>query len=345
MAPYFSIILPIYNVAPYLERCVQSVLDQNYRDYELILVDDGSTDASPEICDRLASQHDCIQVIHKENGGLASARNAGTQMAQGEYIWWVDSDDWISQDALELLYNASFEKKPDIVKFNYIRVEQEAYPCTSCVAPGYYHDENALTELLTAGFFRTEKFTLSACTCIYSRSFLDKNYLRFVSERVVGSEDYLFNLEVLLLAKSVQIIESKLYYYEQRTGSLTQRYKKNLPDRYRKLFMLLRQYFADAGALDRYNAKICRFFAWHLMHGTCISNEYKVSYDHSIKDGRRNVYQFLGYPELRYAIKHCDKTGLGWKQKLQLLSMRLRLEPVFYFLYVVKASPKRKGVL
>ena len=83
MSPYFSIILPIYNVAPYLERCVQSILEQKFRDFELILVDDGSTDRSPEICDLLSAKHECIRVIHKENGGLSSARNAGTTVAAG----------------------------------------------------------------------------------------------------------------------------------------------------------------------------------------------------------------------------------------------------------------------
>ncbi|MBP3478963.1 MAG: glycosyltransferase family 2 protein [Oscillospiraceae bacterium] len=342
MSPYFSIILPIYNVAPYLQRCVQSVLDQRFCDYELILVDDGSTDRSPEICDLLASQHQCIRVIHKENGGLSSARNEGTRIAQGDYIWWVDSDDWIAPDALQILYQASISKKPDMVKFNYIRIEQDTLLCLSSAQPGFYHGRREVQTLLNAGFFSAGQFCLSAWSHIYRRSFLEMNRLAFVSERIVGSEDYLFNLKALLVAENVQVLTEQLYFYEQRIGSLSQRYKQDLPKRYTQLYMQLRQYYSGAGMLEVYDKKICRFFVWHLLHGTCISNEYRVSSGHSMRDGRKNIYKFLGDPEIRSAMKRCDCTGLRWKQRVQLLAMRLRLEPVFYWLYVVKSGKKEE---
>ena len=91
----FSIILPIYNVENYLCECVDSILNQTYKDYEIILVDDGSKDKSPHICDELAHKYDCIKVIHKKNGGLSDARNAGTKEAIGKYIVYIDSDDYI----------------------------------------------------------------------------------------------------------------------------------------------------------------------------------------------------------------------------------------------------------
>lgn len=119
--PYFSVILPIYNVEKYLERCVESVLSQNFTDYEMILVDDGSSDFSPKICDEYEEKYNFIKVIHKKNGGLSSARNAGFEQATGKYILWFDSDDWVEKNTLSLIYNATKESEVDIIKFNYIR--------------------------------------------------------------------------------------------------------------------------------------------------------------------------------------------------------------------------------
>lgn len=335
MTPYFSIILPIYNVAPYLERCVQSVLDQRFYDFELILVDDGSTDESGEICDRLGTQHTCIRVIHKANGGLSSARNAGLETARGEYIWWVDSDDWIAEDALNILFQASSSQKPDMVKCNYVRVEGDERPFCSNARPGL-HEKEAKKALLDTAMLMPSRFCLSAWSHIYRREFLEKNKLTFVSERIIGSEDYLFNLQALAVAESIRVIPQQLYFYELRDGSLSQRYKKDLPDRYIRLYTQLRQFYDEIGLLGRYERKICRFFVWHLIHGTCISNEYRVCPGHSMEEGRENIQYFLNIPEIRYAVKRCDCTGLNWKQRLQLLAMLWRLEGVFYRLYVKK---------
>ena len=110
-----SIVIPVYKVEPYLKRCVDSVLNQSYGDFELILVDDGSPDNCGRICDEYATLDNRVRVIHKENGGVSSARNAGLDAAQGEYISFVDSDDWLHPQALELLMQAMEEYQPDAV--------------------------------------------------------------------------------------------------------------------------------------------------------------------------------------------------------------------------------------
>ena len=102
--PKISIIVPVYNVEKYLEKCVRSILAQTFTDFELILVDDGSPDSSGAMCDQFAEQDQRVKVIHKENGGLSDARNAGIEIATGEYLGFVDSDDYIADDMYELLY-------------------------------------------------------------------------------------------------------------------------------------------------------------------------------------------------------------------------------------------------
>ena len=113
-----SVIIPVYNVEPYLEECVGSVLRQSYRDFEIILVDDGSTDCSGEICDKYREEDGRVRVIHQENGGLSAARNSGLKAAAGKYVYFLDSDDYIEEETLEQLINIAKEEAADVVFFD-----------------------------------------------------------------------------------------------------------------------------------------------------------------------------------------------------------------------------------
>lgn len=341
VSPYFSIILPIYNVAPYLEQCIHSVLEQDFFDYELILVDDGSTDQCPEICDQYAARFAHIRVIHKVNGGLSSARNAGMEIARGQYIWWVDSDDWIEPDSLRILHEASCDRGPDMVKFNFTRTGNKQKAFFSNAQAGFYSEAQERKQLLDKAFRNTGKFCLSAWSHIYRNAFLKKNGLSFVSERQIGSEDYLFNLQAFLAADNIRVIGNRLYHYRHRAGSLTQRYRKNLPQKYTELYKQLRKYYEQMGVPENYTGRISYFYVWHLLHGTCFANEYRICDGHTRKDGRKNVCRFLNDPDFQYAAKLCHKEDLYWKQWLQVQAMRLRWEPVFYWLYVVKPRIKK----
>lgn len=341
MNPFFSVILPIYNVEQYLERCVCSVEGQSFHDYELILVDDGSTDLSGQICDQLAGRYDNIRVIHKKNGGLSSARNAGTEIARGEYIWWVDSDDWIAPCALSLLYSVAQSGRQDIIKFNHIRVTDEEQVISSIAVPGDYIGGSRLEDLIRLALTRTSKYILSAWSHIYRRQFLVENRLAFVSEREIGSEDYLFNLQALLLAENIKVIDVPLYYYEQRMGSLTQRYKLNLPQRYTRLYNQLRDYYQQRGAIARYERMIDAFYVWHLIHGICIPNEYYVSRGHTMSEGRKNIIGFMKTTQFRAAVKRLLRSENSWKQQVELLAMYTYVEPLFHWLYVTKPRLKK----
>lgn len=336
MTPYFSLILPIYNVAPYLKRCIDSILSQNFKDYEIILVDDGSTDDSPQICDAYAESLSNVRVIHKVNGGLSSARNAGLEIAEGQYIWWIDSDDWIEPGALEQLYMASCEKTPDIVKFHYFRVEKEKQEVFCQIEPGFYIGSENINKLLNRAFYDSGKFLLSAWIHVYRRTFLVGTNIPFISERQVGSEDYLFNLSILPMAESICVLSAPLYCYYMREGSLAQTYKSDLPERYEILYELLVQAHKRAESYDQYCKDINFFYAWHLVRGTCMTQEYQALPGHSFQDGRRKVKSFLRSSKLRKALSCCDLGKLTRKQRVLLLAMKLRMEILFYYLFVIK---------
>lgn len=121
-APVISVIIPVYNVEKYIFKCVSSVLNQTFQDFEIILVDDGSQDMSGWYCDNYAKRDDRIHVIHKENGGLSDARNVGIDAAHGEYYMFLDSDDWIDKDMLEILYKLAIDERADIVECSYRNV-------------------------------------------------------------------------------------------------------------------------------------------------------------------------------------------------------------------------------
>lgn len=334
MEPYFSVILPIYRVEAYLDRCVQSILKQSFTDYELILVDDGSPDGCPAMCDAYAAAYDFIRVVHKENGGLSSARNAGAAVARGRYIWWVDSDDWVEEGALGKLYAATCQLQPDIVKLNYCRVSSRAEKVLSLAKPGMYEGQK-LQELRKCAFRQGGRFVLSAWAHVYRRQMLAENGLAFVSERVIGSEDYLFNLQAFARAELVLVLGDVLYDYELRMGSLSQKYRENLCRQYEELYHRLQQHFAQDQRENQREAAL--FYVWHLIFGTCIPHEYKMlNEQHSLSQGRSNVRQLLKMASLQQALKTGGWKALNAKRRFFWLAMRCRMEPFFYWLFVRK---------
>lgn len=331
--PFFTLILPCYKVAAYVERCVRSILTQDYTDYEIILVDDGSPDETPALCDRLAAEHSCIRVIHKENGGLSSARNAGMEVARGHYIWFIDSDDWIEPGALTLLHRACSDGEPEMVKFSHIRVTDKSERALHNAPAGRYTGEERCNMLLHKALCETSRYCLSVWSHAYRRDFLENNQLTFVSERLVGSEDYLFNLQALFCVKHVYVLSDALYCYEMRMGSLSQTYKADLPMRYTEL---QRRLVESASRHDRklWLPKIDLFYVAHLILGVCFTYEYNtMTLTHTKKHARQNVRRILRMDEVQEALKRADWTVLPWKKQLRLLAMRLRLESLFHYLY------------
>lgn len=344
MTPWFSLILPCYNVERYVGCCVQSILSQNYSDYEIILVNDGSTDQTLARCNEMAEKHSCIRVIDKANGGLSSARNAGMEVAQGKYIWFIDSDDWIEPNALLQLYQACVDGETDIIKFAYCRVETEKNNVPLNVEAGLYLGDQQIETLRRKAFCEAGRYCLSAWSHIYKRCFLEKYQLRFVSERLVGSEDYLFNLQAMLHAYSLRVLPTALYVYEFRTGSLTQTYKPDLMERYSELCRRLKQYYRDAGACVGSEKLIDRFFVWHLAIGTAMMQEYMMlTAKKNKKLVRKAVRAILNRTDVQDAVKNGDQTGMRWQKKLQCYGIRLRIEGLFFWLYVEKPRLLQEG--
>lgn len=341
MQPCFSLILPVYNVEAYLDRCMESILEQDFCDYEVILVDDGSPDSCPAICDRYARAYCHARVIHKPNGGLSSARNAGLQAAKGEYVWFIDSDDWIEPGSLRMLKEACDAHNPDVLKFNHCRVSGANREEIRCNVSAGVLEGAQMDALIEKAFCTGGKFVLSAWSHVYRRELLEANNCAFVPEKEVGSEDYLFNLSLLPRVNRLLMLDAALYNYDKRDGSLTQRYRENLVQQYNCLYKRILEDYAAMGLREKYESLIHRFYVWHLTIGTRLLHEYHhITGSHSLKDGRRNIRRIFASQEFRYAVKNSNKEDLLLKKKLQLLAMALRFEPLFYYLYVLKPGRK-----
>lgn len=223
-----SIIVPIYNAEKYLGECVDSILGQTYENFELILVDDGSSDNSGKICDEYAAKHERIKVIHKENGGVSSARNTGLDNAKGEYITFVDSDDTIDKQYLELMYKRIIETDSDMCFCHFDRFdENEFVEYIEEIPEDLIVDFNDLKfKKFINSFFELNGKLIGTASWRILYSLETAKKVSFNEKLKIG-EDLIYVLNCILSSKSVCSIPSVLYHFRQNLSSATRSYKNN----------------------------------------------------------------------------------------------------------------------
>lgn len=202
-----SIIVPIYNVAPYLPACLDSIIQQTYRDLEIILVDDGSTDGCAAIADEYKAKDERIRVIHQTNSGLSAARNAGLREATGEYVWFIDSDDYVALNACEILVREATQDDDDVIIFSRQRFTEEG-PLEDDILP----NERYNTGREYIEHHLTNNFSHSACHKLCKRELLINHHIEFESGRY---EDCYFSFRVMCVAQKVKVISDILYFYRR----------------------------------------------------------------------------------------------------------------------------------
>ena len=210
-----TVIVPVFNVEKYLDGCIKSILGQTYRHLDVILVDDGSSDRCPEICDQWAKTDKRIRVVHKENGGLSSARNAGLERAIGEYIFFVDSDDEISVDCIERLSETLMEEQYDVVVGDMLTVGDGKLNNGLSLK---LDDETVLHGKEIEKTYR-DKWNMCAVNKLYKTSFIRQHNLIFKEGLI--HEDELWSLQVACLAQSLRAVNHVTYTYYVREGSIT----------------------------------------------------------------------------------------------------------------------------
>lgn len=226
-----TIVIPVYNVEKCLEKCINSVLEQTYKNLEIILVNDGSTDQSGKMCDMYKKIDNRVRVIHKKNGGLSSARNAGKKIATGDYISFIDSDDYIEKDYFETLYKAIIETNSDIAAIDYIEIIENGVPIINAHENiKKKHDGSYITyegieiikELLNRKTFKN-----IVCNKLYKHDILKRHMFK----EGMNYEDIFFTFNLIMDINKITFVNKIGYYYVRRKGSICYSpSEKNLSD-------------------------------------------------------------------------------------------------------------------
>lgn len=266
--PKVSVIIPVYNVEKYLEKCVESVCCQTLKDIEIILIDDESPDSCPKICEDLKEKDSRIKVIHKKNGGLGYARNTGLDIAKGTYISFVDSDDYIEPDMLEKLYEYAVKEDADYAFAGYrrffggktISVHQMVEKLE--IWRGQDEIKEYLMDLLAMppSCEKDSRFEAVICKGILKKSTIDKNMIRFVSEREIISEDIIWDIDFFSKSECIVALPDIYYNYRYNPKSLTMNYKKNRFDENKKLYFEIEKRIKGLYSKEEYEKRLPRYF-------------------------------------------------------------------------------------
>lgn len=300
MRPKISVIVPCYNVEQYLDRCMSSILNQTLKNIEIIMIDDGSPDRCPKMCDNYSKLDHRVKVIHKKNGGLGYARNSGIEIAKGEYLAFVDSDDFIELDMYEKLYSEAIKNDADII-FSNCKFYKKG---VSEVRYDVYHDEKFVGDEVKQflldyiaplpEYNHDVKYMMSVWHAIYRSSVVCNHSIRFMSERNVVSEDILFNIDVLMQSNCVLYLKDALYNYCLNPQSLAQ------------------------------NISILKNDKFYFLY-ECIENRIKFLKDFNYKLHLQRFIIFSLRNILITDYKYCINKNIEWKSQI-----KRRLNSAFY---------------
>ena len=303
VAPKVSIIVPVYNTEKYLEQCIGSITSQTIREIEIIIVDDGSREECAKLCDSLAKTDDRIRVIHKENAGPGFARNTGIEAASGEYIGFVDSDDYIKPETYDVLYNAALKTNADLVVSGITFVGGNTFGKSGEYQEKHYFDKETLFQkedikkllLGVVGALPHEtddsRYGVSTCKNLFKRSVIVDNKLKFLSERKVMSEDAIFMVDFIKQIDRAVGIHGAFYCYRRNDESFSKAYRS---DR----FLMVQSFIAE---IENH------------IKDVCTTNEYSLYLNRLIQ----------GYGRILCSqeIMHAKENGIKYSSLLERLKM------------------------
>ena len=318
--PKVSIIVPVYNAEKYLCECVDSILRQTLNDIELILVDDGSADTSPMLCDRYAAQDDRVKVVHQANSGAAAARNCGLSIAHGEYIDFADSDDWIDADMYERMLDTAEENNCDLVICDCLKECGNSSQLYTHDLPGGFYDRARMHSVYFPQLLMPDNMeypvTISNCLLLIRRDVIDENKLSF-PEGMRFSEDLQFGSEVGYFAKSMTYLKGYApYHYRQNPDSVTHAAYKDKWPLLRELWCRINMSFAKKQEYD-FTQQIHRcmlFFVYMAMNQRIFAGL-------SARELLRESGKVLDDPLTHKALQsiNISRLNISWKLKIVTL--------------------------
>lgn len=315
MEDLITVIIPVYNAEKWIEKCIKSVINQTYKNLEIILVDDGSTDDSLTICNKFLEKDRRIKVIHTENRGVSSARNEGLNNSQGKWIAFVDADDWIEKNFCEKLIKEIKESNSDVALCGYKRVTEENYESINTNGENEVIDkkiyiEKVLNPQTAYGFCHMK---------IINRSLIEN--IRFEKSIVVG-EDALFNLMIAKNIKRAIFIKEPLYNYKINLNSTVKKFDENYVEKYLKSMQIIKEYveknYKDKNVIQNFY----NFIAFHVM---LIAVNYCYHPDNQEKRKINLLKNICNIKEFKEGIKKSNYNNLSITRKITLYTLKHKL--------------------
>ncbi|TYP69132.1 glycosyltransferase [Paenibacillus methanolicus] len=338
MEPVISVIVPTYNAEEFLPRCLDSILAQTFANIEVIVVNDGSKDRSGIIADEYSVRDSRVRVIHKENSGAGKTRNSGLEIARGQYIGFVDADDWIAPEMYEELYQAAVRDQSEVAMADFYRVTDRGQPKPKCtnLKQTLYENKSIIDNILILMFGADSKadddVAVEMCVWrnIYKRELIERNGIQFYSEREYISEDLVFNIEVLTRATRVSIVNKPLYYYVLNINSLTKKYQRDRFEKDSRLYLYMRERLNEIGMLRDNEERLMRTFIGRAR--TCIISEARDNKQDNVRMRIKRIRSITNDSMLQEVIRSYPIFNYSLKLQIFTYCMRLRLAEVLFML-------------
>jgi glycosyltransferase involved in cell wall biosynthesis len=340
MLPKVSVIVPVYNVEKYLPRCIESILNQTFQDFEILLIDDGSKDKSGQICDEYVKKDKRIKVFHKKNARVSAARNDGIRMAQGKYISFIDSDDWIDPEMYEEMVKKAEKFKLEFIMCDY-KKKSENYEDnrTQPIRGGYYSKEEIKNELFQCLImFDHIEFppTISNWVCLFNLEFLKINNL-YYDEDIHYCEDSLFGSKVLYHTTNFYYLKNHHYYnYFYNPTSTTNTYNEKKWESYLKINDRLIKYFGETTEYD-FSKQIqinMLYFTLNMLG--------QVKYSGKEEKVKLNmIKKIIHHPKVIGMFTDFQMPSVSWKMKIAILLIKYKMARLYSLLVLNNKKPSR----
>lgn len=316
---FFTVIIPVYKVEKYLQQCLESVLVQVFEDFEVIMVDDGSPDNCPQICDEFVLRDSRFNVIHKKNEGPEKARKIGVRNASGKYIIFVDGDDWIDKELLQYVYNNLKENAVDMVALGYIRELEKTSVCLlNKVKEGIYF-KSELQKYVYPQMLCTENFfEFGIWPSVWSKAFrreLITEVVENVDDRLIMGEDAVCTYMCLNRAESLQVIDKCFYHYRYVSTSLSQKYDEKFFSKIERLF----DFFDKKSDLD-----LGKQLDWYKMFLFLLGIEQKFLLQDKMVEAYCEIKEICKRESFAYTIAHFQCEHMESRQKFLVNSLKER---------------------
>lgn len=340
MGPKVSIVVPVYNVEKYLKRCVDSLVEQSYSNIEILLVDDGSKDKSLSICRKYEMQDPRIRVFHKNNEGLGLTRNYGIAKATGDYLTFVDSDDYLTSDAVEVMLIKAIQTDADVtIASMYYKNEMQKV----VLQEGLYSKQDIKNVLMVHMMGNNanikDAISYTATAKLFKKTLFSEKHLKFPSERKLIWEDLAFSMDVYPLCEKVFVLQKSIYYYCYNEDSLTHTYKPN------KLELVMVLYRYMCGKIQELNLsseaqfRLDTNFIGHIR--TCIKLEVFYSGQNGFDKAIQNIRRICSREDVQTLIRSYPNDAFNKAQYIYNYAMEYGWVYIVYLLTWLQNKKKR----